>query len=81
MESVVVFSPAGCGKTYHAEAIRETLGCKRVLDDWNGRGRLEPGTLALTRDQPPCLQQGTIAVAFDTAIALVRTRYALHPRR
>lgn len=46
--TVIVIAPHGSGKTAHAEALREIFGCTSVVDEWDGRAELAPGTLALT---------------------------------
>lgn len=45
---IIIVAPQGAGKTMNAAALKESLGCERIVDNWDGRSRLEDGDLALT---------------------------------
>lgn len=49
---VVIYGPAGCGKTTHAVALAASFGKTRIVDDWQPGGPLPADTLALTSE--PC---------------------------
>lgn len=46
--TIVIHGPQGCGKTRNAQALAKHFGCSRIVDDWNGRSKVEPGSLVLT---------------------------------
>ena len=50
--SVIVIAPQGAGKTFNSKLIAKAFGCTSILDDWDGKKRLQPGTLALTNLSP-----------------------------
>lgn len=35
---VIIYGPKASGKTVNAEALREHFGCKRIVEDWAGKG-------------------------------------------
>lgn len=45
---VILVGPSNSGKSTHAAAIAERFGCSRIVDPWDGRSELLPGTLAVT---------------------------------
>lgn len=45
---MVIAGTQGCGKTTHAETLRQLFGCTHIVEEWDGRSPLEPGALALT---------------------------------
>ncbi|MCQ4267375.1 hypothetical protein NAV28_09115 [Pseudomonas stutzeri] len=45
---IIIVAPQGAGKTTNAAALKEAFGCERIVDNWDGRARLEDGDLALT---------------------------------
>lgn len=49
---VLIIGPRGCGKTLHAEALRQHFGCATVADDWHPSVGILPGALMLTYHQP-----------------------------
>lgn len=48
LQGIVVYGPAGCGKTTHAAALAAHFGKSRIVDDWAPGGRVSDDTLALT---------------------------------
>lgn len=36
MKTLIIYGPAGCGKTRYAERIRKHFNLDRVFDDWGG---------------------------------------------
>lgn len=68
-DGVIVFGPAGCGKSYNAEALRQHFGLRQIDHEWTGRERLFPGTLVLTTTDLGSLHyQGFRVVSFDEAM-------------
>lgn len=57
---VIVVAPQGEGKTRNAQALAARFGCSFIVDEWDGKSTLAPGTLALTN------------VGLDTAAQSVR---------
>lgn len=47
-DAVYVFAPQGRGKTRHAAALAELLGCTTVVDDWDGESPVPAGALVLS---------------------------------
>lgn len=52
MKGVLIVGPAGCGKTLHAEALRQHFGCATVHDNWRPVHGVVPGALMLTQSVP-----------------------------
>lgn len=74
--TVVVYGPAGCGKTHNAEVIARALGLTVVVDWWEGRRPVslpETGVLALTTSQPSTPHR---AMSYVDAMNLVALRDA-----
>jgi len=46
--TVVVIAPQGAGKSRHAAALAQRLGCTSIVDEWDGHGELPAGALVLT---------------------------------
>lgn len=46
--TIVIHGPHGCGKTRNAEALAKHFGCSPIVDDWDGRSKIEAGSLVLT---------------------------------
>ncbi|WP_298167656.1 hypothetical protein [Novosphingobium sp.] len=47
--TVVIYGPAGCGKTSNAESLRQHFCCTSVVDDFDPhRHRITPGALHLS---------------------------------
>ena len=46
--TVVLYAPAGWGKTTRAPAIARALGCAGIVDEWQPTDALTPGALHLT---------------------------------
>lgn len=71
--TVVIHGPQGCGKTRNAQALAAHFGCTRIIDDWNGRDRVEEGSLVLTNidafDMKALLPVGRRFVPFSKAMA------------
>jgi MoxR-like ATPase len=48
-KTVVVYGPAGSGKTHYAQALARHFGLGTIVEGWNGRSKLPAtGVLALT---------------------------------
>jgi Holliday junction resolvasome RuvABC ATP-dependent DNA helicase subunit len=65
---VLVYGPAGCGKTTHAQALAKFYGKTRIVDDWEPGGRVPADTLALTN----ALHQGAVDFVDAASAAGVR---------
>jgi hypothetical protein len=53
MAIVIIHGAQGAGKSRHAAAFLSHYRCKRLVDDWNGKTRLQDGDLAITNLPPP----------------------------
>ena len=51
-KTVLIIGPAGCGKTLHAEALRQHFGCDTVHDNWQPSHGTITGALMLTNMIP-----------------------------
>lgn len=70
VRSVIVHGPMACGKTRNAERIRAYLGCDCVVDDWDGREKLPPNSLALT-NWIGAEQKGALSLSFHDVMRFV----------
>jgi hypothetical protein len=61
---VIIYGHQGCGKTRHAEALRQHYGKARVFDDYRAGYPLPDDALALTSD--PTIEG---AIEFGVALA------------
>lgn len=76
--TTVVYGPQGCGKTTHAEALAEFLGCARVIDGLQFSGAsLTPGALHLTSVTPAEMSPEVFARARVLSFGQVMTLQAL----
>jgi len=76
--TTVVYGPQGCGKTTHAEALAEFLGCARVVDgDWYSGASLTPGALHLTSETPAEMPAAVLAGARVLSFGQVMTLQAV----
>lgn len=66
MRSIIVYGPQGCGKTRHAELLRDFFGMSHIVDDWDCSDPIPDDALVLTVHRPPDAP-GTIA--FEQAVA------------
>ncbi|HED4877799.1 TPA: hypothetical protein R4K21_003632 [Stenotrophomonas maltophilia] len=68
--SIVIYGPQACGKSRHAQRLREHFGLQDVVDDWDGHTVYPPeDTLVLTCN-PDAVAEGTSRVMdFGTAMA------------
>ena len=48
MNSIIIHSEQGHGKTSAAPALMRHFGCAALVDEWNGRTRLPERALVLT---------------------------------
>lgn len=75
-KSVVVFGPAGCGKTTNAEALMRHFGLSRVIEDWRpGESAPLTGALILSNVDLTDLREETCArrmLTFDEAMGRLR---------
>lgn len=49
---VVIYAPAGAGKSQHADVLKRMFGCTSIVDPWDGVTPLPDGSLALTNVKP-----------------------------
>lgn len=74
-QGVVVYGPPACGKTFHAEAMREAMGANRVVDGWWPGDPIEPGALHLTNAGLDLIAPYDVPkLTFGTAMAMVNLR-------
>lgn len=67
--SVIVFGPAGCGKTANAEALRQHFGMDRIVDGWNGSDAIPAhGALVLTNCTASHVAARTNSIPFNQAM-------------
>lgn len=67
--SVVIYGPQGCGKTMHAEALREHFELDQVVDEWDGQSRFpHTGALVLTHNPNPDIKPGVRTLHFGAAM-------------
>ncbi len=74
MSIVIIHGPAGSGKTRRAQALLQHYGCKRVVDEWDGRAPLNDGDLAITNIKPPYSIKGARLVDIATAKMAITSR-------
>jgi hypothetical protein len=48
MQTYILSGPQGIGKTHYADELASLLQCRNIVDEWDGRKELPPGTLAIT---------------------------------
>lgn len=75
----ILCGPPGIGKTRHAETLAELLGCRNIVDDWNGRDDLPAGTLAITHGEFFGLPAGAVAFRVEDADGLDALVRAFRP--
>lgn len=71
--TVLIVGPRRCGKTLHAEALREHFGCAYVFDNWRPSHGIVQGALMLTSIKPggdPLPYRSSEFDAFDFADAM-----------
>lgn len=66
--TVVIHGPQGSGKTRSAQALAAHFNCSRIVDDWNGLGRVERGVLALTSAPEFVVPAWAQVMSFDEAM-------------
>jgi hypothetical protein len=59
--TVILCGPEGIGKSRHASVLASLLRCGNIVDEWDGRNALQPGTLAIT-NADYVMQSGSIAI-------------------
>lgn len=74
---VVIHGPQGCGKTRNAQALAAHSGYSRIVDDWDGRSKIEDGCLVLINSIPFGFKVPPLPVGFRGA-ALVDEASAHH---
>lgn len=74
---VVIHGPQGCGKTRNAQALAAHSGYSRIVDDWDGRSKIEDGCLVLINSIPFGFKVPPLPVGFRSA-ALVDEASAHH---
>ena len=70
-EPIIIVAPQGAGKTKNAAALKEALGCCRVLDEWNGRDPLRPGDLLLMNAMPETLPRYVRVMTWEAALGRI----------
>lgn len=80
-KTVIVIGPQGCGKTLHAEALRQHFGCGYVFDNWRPAQGVIDGALMLTSSVPggsplPYSCAEFDAYAFDDAMRRMNAAHA-----
>lgn len=51
--TIIVYGPAGCGKTHNAQAIAAMFRCNAIVDEFDPQlHRIAPGALHLTQFPP-----------------------------
>ena len=79
IEPLVIYGPAGCGKTRSAEALAAHFGADTVVDNWDGTTPLRGSTLALSNATGP-ESMAYSSMSFEAAMrALVTARLAALP--
>ena len=67
--SLIVYGPAGCGKTRNARRLAKHFGLKRVVDEWDRRrDGVVKNALMLTIEAPPASVVCRV-LSFDEAMA------------
>lgn len=69
---VIIVAPAGSGKSTAAALLMQSLGCTRLVEEWDGRAPLQPGDLALTGSGFELAGQAVRVLTLDEALALGR---------
>lgn len=80
--TILVYGPSGCGKSTYAQALREGLGCRFIVDEFRPRyDKTLQGGLHLTDERPsdippsPVLSRSkfrVIVLDFEDAMTLAR---------
>lgn len=52
LKTIILTAPQAWGKTRNAQALRQELGCTRVVDEWHHGKAITPGALHLTNEHP-----------------------------
>lgn len=81
MKTIIIVGPAGCGKTLHAEALRQHFQCTHIMDQWRPSDGYAPGALILTSMRPggsplPYTSETMDAYDFDQAMRLMNEAIA-----
>lgn len=50
--AVIFAAPGGWGKNYHIKLLKRQFSCAKVVDEWNPKVAVTPGTLHLTNCTP-----------------------------
>lgn len=67
--SVVIHGPQGCGKTTHAEALREHFELDEVVDEWDGQSNFpRTGALVVTHNPNPSAKPNVRSLQFSAAM-------------
>ena len=67
MSIVIVYGSQNIGKSRRGDQLMKHYGCKRLVDEWDGRQKLRDGDLAITNMMPPFSVAGARIVDFITA--------------
>jgi hypothetical protein len=70
---LIVYGPAGSGKTRNAEKLMRHFGCTRIVDEWDGKRPLVDGDVALTQSAPGAFSKtpGARIMTVTDAVAAV----------
>lgn len=71
IEPLVIYGPAGCGKTRNAEALAAHFGAATIVDSWDGTTPLRGSALALSNATGP-ESLAYSSMSFEAAMDLVR---------
>jgi len=69
---VIIVAPAGSGKSTVAQFLMQSLGCTRLVEEWDGRAPLQPGDLALANAGFELDGQPVRVLTLDEALAMGR---------
>lgn len=67
--SIIIYGPAACGKTYHSKALAEKLSLDEVIElEGSGQKAKAFGALMIASEKPK--QSKFETISFSTAMAL-----------
>ena len=81
MNIIILHGCRGLFMERRIPALLKYYGCKRVIEKWDGKRKLEDGDIALTDIDPPFSIKGAKTVFASTAKTLVTARYVIRGGR